>query len=75
MKDPKCEVCGRWLTTSNRWIHERDGCFATSNAVVGTSNEGLSTSNRKQGWEREKYNEYMRAYMARRRKEARNGDH
>lgn len=76
-----CVRCGK-----ETFRHLLDGhrLCATSNRVVPTSNGVVAaTSNadvveaapggKKQGWDRVKYNEYMRGYMSRRRAEARKG--
>ena len=77
-----CVGCRGTYFAAGAWKHGkcRDLLDAKAVEVKPASNrlvvEGASpASNRKQRWSREGYNEYMRAYMARRRKEARNGDH
>lgn len=84
-----CEGCGVSYFPALAWKHA--GCAnavtelasntAASNEPLASnasaSNVGFEprSASNKQRWDREKYNEYMRAYMAKRRKENRHGDY
>ncbi len=76
MKSDKiqCLGCGKWHFRAQEWQHRscKPAVVVHVEAVASNTPEAPA-SNRKQRWDREKYNAHMRAYMAERRKKLREG--